>query len=577
VRDELSALRADLRETASLARTLLDLPAAPAGEGRIDSAAGRMAAPFLSILLVGGTQVGKSTLLNALAGEPISETGRGAATTRNAVFYVPDDVLEPDLPFRHGTDRRVAHGSARLAGKVIIDAPDCDSFLASNRERALSLLARADVVLVVSSWEKYNQLSLLSLLRPEIRGRSQASFVFVLNKMDELPASEAGPVLADMRSVLTAAGIAGPAIFPVSALRALEERRASAGSAARAARAAWGRRLAELEEYLEGRLDRKLKESNLARELASGLGGVLCGPDVAGALERFLDATAVADGDLRRAVRAAASEVLAAQESRLLVVLRGIAGERIAGGFGTYLSALTYLAPGRLASLLPVPGMRSPEDALLDSVATGLAQRLSHRLTDALHTYVRRARAATHDLRDSVALAERTRADLDAVGTEPMLVPDRLAASVRPRLAELTDFTVWPVTVRLLNFPSFLLVHAAPILLLWQFLRGVPPEQVLLWVLALPFALLSVLEVERFLYEGIWLRVRVRRRFDELAGALEESVIEATSAGALASTRRAQGCIRTLLDRHHDLALRIGRLESGAAPQRQLPPGEAAP
>jgi len=558
MRDELNLLRQEFRETTQMARTILDLPRVPS-EARIDSAADRLQAPYLSILFVGGTQVGKSSLLNALAGQPVSETGQGAATTQNAIFYTPEDIYEQDLPFRSGEDRRVPHRAGKLAGKVVIDAPDCDSFRVENRDRSLALLTQADVVLVVTSWEKYNQLTLHELLKPEIRGRANGAFVFAINKMEELSPGEQAEVLEDFRGVLTRMGIEGPQVFALSALSAFRERTGVAP------RTEWLGRLEALEAYLDDRLDRKIKDGNLAREMSAGLvtvmeGGVE-GP-TASSLATFLEAADSAEVAFRKSLREAVEDTLEAHHDSFVTTLRGIVGERMAGGFGAYLSALTYLRPSKVAALIRLPGTRSGEEALLDSVATSLARRLSARLTDGLNGYLRRVRSAAKELRDHVPLAEPTRRALEAVGEEPMLSEDALIAKIRPRLDALTEVKVGGLTKRLFNLPVFLLLHAAPLILLYQFFTSIDPTRVTMWVITLPLILLSVLEVQRYVYEGLWLRRNVRKRIGELAGALEESVMEATAEGALAAPHQAQRGMRALLERHRALTHRIERLEA---------------
>ncbi|MBI4861604.1 MAG: 50S ribosome-binding GTPase [Candidatus Riflebacteria bacterium] len=531
MREELSTLREEFREASSLARSVLELGALPS-ETRIESAVARLTNPCLSILMVGGTQVGKSTLLNALAGAPLSDVGQGAATTQNAVFYTPQDILEEDLPFKKGSDVRVSHREAALAGKVIVDAPDCDSFRLENKKRSLELLTACDVVLVVTSWEKYNQLSLHRLLSPELRGRSRASFVIVVNKVDELAEQDESLVLADVRATLSRAGVTNPAVFALSALRAYEEKRREAPPSQ------WTQRLAVLEEHLKLKLDRKIKDSNVAQEMRDGLTHLVGGPDsgsTVAALSAFSQAVETAEMDFRRSLRTVVESVLEAHQGSFLATLRGIVGDRISGGFGTYLAALAYLRPSRVAALFTIPGTRSAEQSLLDGVAESLAGRLSHQLVDGLNTYLRKTRAA----------------------------PDALVTKIRPALDSLTRIQVRGWTSRFLNLPVFVVIHTAPLVLIYQYVRQIDPARVLMWVLTLPFVLISIMEVERFLYETFWLRRVVRERVKGLSASLDDSVMEAVGEGALAGPRQAQRAIGTLIERHRTLSARIALLTDG--------------
>jgi hypothetical protein len=172
--------------------------------------------PFLAIVLMGGTGVGKSTLLNALAGGSIAQASFTRPTTRDPVVYHHQSLKVDRLAPALRACRLVSHDREELRDKVIVDTPDLDSNEEANRERLMGVLPVADVVLYVGSQEKYHDRLGWDIFRAQ---RQRRAFAFVLNKWDRCNhAGQSGvrpdeDLLRDLKSE----GFADPLLFRTSA------------------------------------------------------------------------------------------------------------------------------------------------------------------------------------------------------------------------------------------------------------------------------------------------------------------------------------------------------------------------
>ena len=195
-RRALSAPTRESREQAERLRTHVDSYLLPR--------ASDLAAP-LFVVILGSTGSGKSSLFNALARRAVSPSGLLRPTTRHPVALAhPDDSIDihPDL--------LVVSDRAAPKGLVIVDSPDFDSVEQHNRQLALDLLEKADLVIFVTTVTRYaDQVPWLVLDRARQRG---VPLLMVINRMP-VDIQDRTEVLADYRELLERGGLDNQGAF----------------------------------------------------------------------------------------------------------------------------------------------------------------------------------------------------------------------------------------------------------------------------------------------------------------------------------------------------------------------------
>ncbi len=155
----------------------------------------------LYVGIAGGTGVGKSTLINALAGREISTPSDRRPCTDKAVVYRHiatsrglgqiSDLLRPD---------DALHDVDHIRDLMLLDLPDFDGAQESHRDAVLDILPFLDCVVWVASPEKYADAGLYGLLRKT--PKSHENYVFVLNKADELRTDDPTDPFGRLKEVL---------------------------------------------------------------------------------------------------------------------------------------------------------------------------------------------------------------------------------------------------------------------------------------------------------------------------------------------------------------------------------------
>lgn len=169
------------------------------------------------LVLAGGTGVGKSSVLNALAGSQVSAVRAVRPTTERPVAWVAESRREELAPLLSwlGVERIAGHSEEALSGVAILDLPDFDSIRIENRAVVDALLPRIDALAWVVDPEKYDDERLHGYLR-RLAAHAPRMW-FILNKLDRLSPDALADLRADLAKRLGEAGIEAPRILAVSA------------------------------------------------------------------------------------------------------------------------------------------------------------------------------------------------------------------------------------------------------------------------------------------------------------------------------------------------------------------------
>ncbi|GER21898.1 ABC transporter [Zafaria cholistanensis] len=239
------------RNALAAAALPLELPGAPAAREAARTAVAqledyiipryrRLDAPLLAVV-GGSTGAGKSTLVNALVGHPVTRAGAIRPTTRQPILlhHPAEGSWFADTRILPGLGRVTGHsvspsrpvpaaqagvepdpeamGSLVLvadpavpAGLALLDAPDIDSVSDGNRRLAGQLLSAADLWLFVTTANRYADAVPWKLLAEAARRDITVAIV-----LDRVPEGVEAEVAADLRAMLAREGLGGAPLFVV--------------------------------------------------------------------------------------------------------------------------------------------------------------------------------------------------------------------------------------------------------------------------------------------------------------------------------------------------------------------------
>jgi len=521
----------NLDEAITVAKVLgLDASAAVATR---DTARARLGFPSSAyvLALAGGTGVGKSTLLNAIAGENVSLAGVRRPTTSDAVAWVSSSrgrELAGLLQWLGVSELR-EHAGGALADVAVLDLPDFDSIAREHRERVDALLPRVDAVAWVVDPEKYMDHVMHGGYLRELAPRLRRQIV-VLNRSDLLSPADAGRVAEDMRAQLRRDG-AGD--IDVVATRARE----GAGG------------IGELREWLESAVEAKrVVASRVAAEARVAVRDLAADAGVLGGTQVPLVEPARRERALSSVARAALAVIdIAGLERQAVAATRFAARRRGAGPFRHLTSAIYRLTGRARASADPASFLRRWQ--LRGSLAPAV-EPLRELVTSTLPTVPAALRGALATLSASASLERRLAETIDR-----SLVAE--AASFRVPTSALWSVIgagQYAVTFLLifcvLWFASLFVIHDAPVTPIPVPYLGLVPTPVALLAATLlaGYVLAKLLRLHAGWLGGRWAKrvgARVKRDIaqqiaDELLVPLEQ--FDASRVALAKALRTADDC-----------------------------------
>jgi GTP-binding protein EngB required for normal cell division len=185
LRLQLDSFRKLLREATFLSLTHAERSALEQEADLLSMKLTSVEASFLTVGLLGGTGVGKSTTMNALAGSEIASASHRRPHTDRILIY-RHAKSHPSLNDALGALpwNEITHEADPIRHILLCDLPDFDSLARAHRKSVLDFLEHLDILVWISSPEKYGDGRFYEFLG--LVSKARENFIFVLNKVDLL-------------------------------------------------------------------------------------------------------------------------------------------------------------------------------------------------------------------------------------------------------------------------------------------------------------------------------------------------------------------------------------------------------
>ena len=169
----------------------------------------------LKIGFIGGTGVGKSTIINRLAGSEISVAHNERPYTNKVVVYHYHNI-SPQFQFDNSHMINCKHNRQEISHLILFDFPDYDSHVPEHRLMVQEISRQLDIIVWVASPEKYADQAMTNMM--SVLLQSSKNYCFVLNKADQLQTDETAQIIGHWHLLLRQASIEEAPIFSFSAL-----------------------------------------------------------------------------------------------------------------------------------------------------------------------------------------------------------------------------------------------------------------------------------------------------------------------------------------------------------------------